>query len=153
MMVLLGADRIEGQQLAKLNFVALASDLADHAIKAGSAAKYDTKALEAIPEPLRRNWCQEAGDQTEVGDVLRKLVRFRQLNLLGEWPMRNLFDVIFCRNVMIYFDQETKDNLVWRFAEQLRPGGYLYIGHSERVAGHAVDLLESVGPTVYRRRA
>lgn len=153
MMVLLGEDRVEGQRITKLDLVALASDLADHAIKAGSTACYDSKALEAIPEPLRRNWCRVAGNQTEIGDNLHKLVRFRQLNLLGDWPMKTLFDVIFCRNVMIYFDQETKDRLVWRFAEQLRPGGYLYIGHSERVAGRAVDLLEPVGPTIYQRRS
>ena len=62
--------------------------------------------------------------------------------------------MIFCRNVMIYFDQPTKERLVARFAEQLRPGGHLYIGHSERVTGPAeAMLLEPVGPTIYRRRA
>jgi chemotaxis protein methyltransferase CheR len=60
--------------------------------------------------------------------------------------------VIFCRNVMIYFDTPTKERLVERFAQHLHPGGYLYIGHSERVSGAATALLEPVGPTIYRRR-
>jgi len=66
--------------------------------------------------------------------------------------MQRAFDVIFCRNVMIYFDQPTKERLVSRFAEYLRPGGFLYIGHSERVSGPGEALLEPVGPTIYRRR-
>jgi chemotaxis protein methyltransferase CheR len=81
------------------------------------------------------------------------MVRTRALNLLGEWPMRRPFDVIFCRNVMIYFDVPTKERLVERFARQLAPGGYLYIGHSERVSGAAMALLEPVGPTIYQRSA
>lgn len=152
MMVLLGPDRAEGQRLTKLDFVALASDLADHAVKAGISASYESKAIAAIPEVLRRHWCREVGNQTEIGEELRALVRFRQLNLLGKWPFRQRFDVIFCRNVMIYFDHDTKERLVLRLAEQLQPGGYLYIGHSERVSGRAVSLLEPVGPTIYRRR-
>jgi chemotaxis protein methyltransferase CheR len=59
--------------------------------------------------------------------------------------------MIFCRNVMIYFDAPTKERLVERFARQLVPGGYLYIGHSERVSGPATALLEPVGPTIYQR--
>lgn len=152
MLVLLGADRNEGRRLAGKDVIALASDLADHAIAAGMRASYETKAMEAVPETLRRNWCRQTGNVTEVGEEARALVRFRQLNLLGDWPMTTLFDVIFCRNVMIYFDHDTKEKLVWRFANQLQPGGHLYIGHSERVSGRAADLLEAVGPTVYRRR-
>ncbi|TIX49069.1 CheR family methyltransferase [Alteraurantiacibacter aquimixticola] len=152
MMVLLGADRAEGRRIAASNIVALASDLADHAIAAGIRGRYESKAMEAVPEALRRNWCRQSGEETEVLEELRALVRFRQLNLLGDWPFRNIFDVIFCRNVMIYFDHETKERLVWRLANQLRPGGHLYIGHSERVSGKASDLLDLVGPTIYRRK-
>ena len=152
MMVLLGADPLEGRRIAKQDVVALASDLASHAINAGLAATYEADALEAVPEPLRRQWTSSDGRQVRIGAEPRSLVRFRQLNLLGPWPFRTSFDVIFCRNVMIYFDGPTKDELVWRFANQLKPGGHLYIGHSERVSGRADDLLELVGPTVYRRR-
>ena len=75
------------------------------------------------------------------------------LNLLKDWPFKGRFDVIFCRNVMIYFDQSTKERLVERFAAQLAPGGHLYIGHSERASGPAAAMLEPVGPTIYRMRA
>lgn len=152
MMVLLGEDLSAGKRLASCDVLALASDLAGHAIAAGIQAQYETKAMEAVPAQLRKNWCRQSGNITEVDEAVRALVRFRQLNLLGDWPMATLFDVIFCRNVMIYFDHETKERLVWRLANQLQPGGHLYIGHSERVSGRAVDLLELVGPTVYRRK-
>jgi chemotaxis protein methyltransferase CheR len=66
--------------------------------------------------------------------------------------MQRPFQVIFCRNVMIYFDQPTKERLVERLARQLVPGGFLYIGHSERVSGAGEALLEPVGPTIYQRR-
>ena len=79
------------------------------------------------------------------------MVRFRSLNLHGPWPMRRKFDVIFCRNVMIYFDSPTKERLLLRFAEALPQGGYLYIGHSERVTGAAARCLHQVGPTIYRK--
>lgn len=149
----LGADKAEGRRIASKDLVVLASDLADHALAAGKAATYASKAIEPMPEELRSNWTREQGDERVIADEMRSLVRFRQLNLLGEWPMRSPFDVIFCRNVMIYFDNPTKERLVARFAQQLHPGGYLYIGHSERVSGPATRLLEPCGPTVYRRVA
>ncbi len=88
-----------------------------------------------------------------IGPEARGLVRFKQLNLLGDWPISRPFDVIFCRNVMIYFDQPTKERLVSRLAAQLRPGGHLYIGHSERATGPAERELVQAGPTIYQRRA
>ena len=78
---------------------------------------------------------------------------FKQLNLLGDWPMRGMFDLIFCRNVMIYFDDPTKARLQERLADQLAPGGFLYIGHSERLLGPAARMLRPVGQTVYRKVA
>ncbi|MEN7538307.1 CheR family methyltransferase [Aurantiacibacter flavus] len=153
MMVLLGTSQQEGKRIAKQDILALASDLASHAVNAGMAATYEADALEAVPEALRKAWTATEGGKVRIGPEPRSLVRFRQLNLLGPWPIKGEFDVIFCRNVMIYFDTPTKEKLVWRFAKQLKPGGYLYIGHSERVSGRAEELLELVGPTVYRRRA
>src|SRR5262249_540905 len=85
-----------------------------------------------------------------IGDELRSLVVFRRLNLMDAWPFRGKFDAIFCRNVMIYFDAPTKSTLIDRFAQQLHPDGWLYIGQSESVSGSdaKVDL---VGRTTYRR--
>ncbi len=153
--VLLGPDRNAGLKIARSKFVALASDISVNALAGARAATYPLGALDALPEALRRTWCTpvtEAGEpRLGIDPAIQAMVRFRVLNLMGEWPMQSLFDVIFCRNVMIYFDGPTKERLVERFARQLVPGGYLYIGHSERVSGPATALLEPVGPTIYRR--
>ena len=158
LMVLLGADRAAGLSLAKSPVLTLASDISTTALAGARAATYPAAALEAVPEPLRRAWCvperSSAGEALlAIDPAVQAMVRFRMLNLMGDWPMTRAFDVIFCRNVMIYFDTPTKERLVERFARQLLPGGYLYIGHSERVSGPASDLLEPVGPTIYRRIA
>lgn len=153
--VLLGPERGAGMKIARSKFVALASDISVNALAGARAATYPLGALDALPEALRRTWCApvtEAGEpRVGIDPAVQAMVRFRVLNLMGEWPMQSPFDVIFCRNVMIYFDGPTKERLVERFARQLVPGGYLYIGHSERVSGPATALLEPVGPTIYRR--
>ena len=151
-MTLLGPDKNEGRTIANGDIRILASDIADHALAKASAAQYDLRDVGALPEALRNNWTTAAGNTVTIAPEVRNLVQFKRLNLQGEWPMRRPFQVIFCRNVMIYFDQPTKERLVTRFADQLVPGGYLYIGHSERVSGKAEASLDSVGPTIYRRR-
>lgn len=157
LMTLLGPDARSGETLAKRDVVALASDLADHAVKAAQAAVYPASDLDAVPASLRSIWCHEPHENgagmLAMREPIRSLARFRQLNLLAPWPFNRPFDVIFCRNVMIYFDQPSKERLVLSLAQQLRQDGHLYIGHSERVAGEAAQLLEPVGPTVYRRCA
>jgi len=157
LMVLLGPERETGMGIARSKLIALASDISINALAGARAATYPANALEALPEPLRRTWCTPSTSDTGeprllIDPVLQSMVRFRELNLMGDWPMQRPFDVIFCRNVMIYFDLPTKERLVERFAHQLVPGGYLYIGHSERVSGPATALLEPVGPTIYRRK-
>ena len=81
---------------------------------------------------------------------MRSLISFRELNLVGSWPMRGKFDVIFCRNVVIYFEEETQARLWSRFVPHLAPGGRLYIGHSERLSGPAATMFESEAITTYR---
>lgn len=150
---LLGEDAPLGRRLATANLRVLASDIAQHALKKAAAATYPTADIEAVPAPLRKAWTKETNGMTTLSDVARGLVRFRTLNLHGAWPMRGRFDIIFCRNVMIYFDNPTKERLISRFAEALVPGGFLYIGHSERVTGPAAAQLLPVGPTIYQRTA
>jgi chemotaxis protein methyltransferase CheR len=152
-MTLLGKDRAAGRALAAKDVLILASDLATHAIEAARAARYPAEALEAVPADLRRLWTAERDGTAEIGSEAKSIVRLRHLNLLGAWPMETVFDAIFCRNVMIYFDLPTKERLIARFAERLAPGGHLYIGHSERVTGAAATVLLPVGPTIYRKVA
>jgi chemotaxis protein methyltransferase CheR len=152
-MTLLGPDRNEGRRLSQSDILVLASDLSTQVLRKAEAAIYPAQDLEPVPAPLRSNWTTASGDNAQIADEARALARFRMLNLQGEWPLSRPFDVIFCRNVMIYFDQPTKERLVARLASQLKPGGHLYIGHSERATGPAEAMLDQVGPTIYRRRA
>jgi len=78
------------------------------------------------------------------------LITFKPLNLLEEWPMKGPFDVIFCRNVVIYFDKPTQRRLFNRYADILKPGGWLIVGHSESLQ-NLTDRFELVGRTIYRR--
>jgi chemotaxis protein methyltransferase CheR len=156
-MTLLGQDQSRGIATARRDIRVLASDLAERVLIQAREAHYTTDSLKTVPEPLRRAWTVTDPAKSTAGatiaEPLRAIVRFRMLNLLGEWPMKGKFDVIFCRNVMIYFDTETKERLVDRFADRIAPGGYLYIGHSERVSGPGARKLRLVGPTIYQRNA
>lgn len=152
-LTLLGEDRITGKHIAARNLRVLASDIAAHALERANAATYPVGDLKDVPAVLRDLWTRSDSETATIEREARAMVRFRTLNLLGDWPMQRRFDTIFCRNVMIYFDQPTKERLLTRFAESLTPGGHLYIGHSERVTGPAAALLSPVGPTIYRRKS
>lgn len=85
-----------------------------------------------------------------VQPKLKALITFKQLNLLHEWPMKGPFDIIFCRNVIIYFDKETQQELFARFYELLAPGGLLILGHSENLGSYQ-QYFSNEGRTMYRK--
>jgi chemotaxis signal transduction protein len=87
----------------------------------------------------------------KLDDAVRGLVNFKRLNLMGAWPMRGPFDAVFCRNVLIYFDEKTQTRLLNRVTSLLRPGGFLYLGHSERLVGPAEAMFKADGTTSYRK--
>ena len=89
-------------------------------------------------------------DSALVASAVHELISFRQLNLLGPWPMAGKFDVIFCRNVMIYFDAKTKATLIDKFHGQLADGGWLYVGHSESLLDHQTRF-KLRGRTIYQK--
>lgn len=91
-------------------------------------------------------------DTIPVKSKVKDLVYFDLVNLNGEWRFREKFDVIFCRNAAIYFDRETQEKLWYRLCDRLVPGGYLFIGHSERIHGRASSQLVNIGITSYQRR-
>jgi chemotaxis protein methyltransferase CheR len=99
---------------------------------------------------FRRGIGANAG-QAMIQPDIAHLISFRTLNLQQHWPMSGPFDVIFCRNVMIYFDQSTRERLVSRFAALLAPGGYLCLGHSESIHPGTAPF-QLVGKTIYRRQ-
>jgi chemotaxis protein methyltransferase CheR len=150
-MTLLGTDPREARMIMDADIAILASDLADHALAKARAAQYDADAVEPLPAELRARWVQTSGGVATIAPEAARMVSFRMLNLHGRWPLKRHFDVIFCRNVMIYFDQPTREKLISRFTEQLEPHGHLFIGHSERVSGPAEQWLQLVNLTTYRK--
>lgn len=117
----------------------LATDLDPNVIRKAETGRYPTASLAPLSPQARQDHFRPAGDGfSEVRDRARRLVTFRVLNLLDDWPFRGDFDVIFCRNVVIYFDDATQRRLWTRFAGvQTRPGARLFIGHSERLSDEA----------------
>ncbi|MFT9178805.1 MAG: protein-glutamate O-methyltransferase CheR [Zymomonas mobilis] len=152
-MALAGTDRNLPRWLLKHDFRILASDLAPHVLATARAGRYPNSIAESIPASLRNLWMTADGDSMVVNPICQQLIAFRELNLLGTWPMRHQFDVIFCRNVMIYFDEPTKSTLFQNFSKKLVTGGYLYIGHSERLVGKASQDFVSKGQTIYQKRS
>ena len=90
------------------------------------------------------------GPQHATREELRRLISFKRLNLMEQWPVKGPFDVIFCRNVVIYFDKSTQRIVFGRFAELQRPGSHLFIGHSESLF-NVCDRYELIGQTIYRK--
>jgi chemotaxis protein methyltransferase CheR len=114
-------------------------------------AQYPAAAVEPVPATYRNTWMRADGANYEMVPEARAMVTARVLNLFEAWPMRQQYDVIFCRNVMIYFDDTAKAELEARFVSLLAPGGYLYIGHSERLIGPAAERMQSCGQTIYTK--
>lgn len=140
-------------EAAELDVRILATDIDPNMIAEGAAGTYTEEALEAAPATLwRRQFDRASGDRARwtAGAQLKRLVAFRELNLIGDWPMKGRFDVIFCRNVVIYFDDATQERVWGRFTPLMAPGATLYVGHSERVTGPAASRLQSCGLTAYR---
>lgn len=141
--------------IARYDFRILASDIDPKMVEKGRAGRYDDHAVETVPEPVRRKWLTEdaggAGPRFGVTPAVKELIAFRELNLLGAWPFKGPFQIIFCRNVVIYFDEATQARVWQAYADVLEDGGHLYIGHSERVSGPAKARFENTGITTYRK--
>lgn len=132
----------------------LATDIDPHMVEEARAGIYRNELLNPVPAQARQQFFQRFDDDhLTARSSLRELIRFNVLNLIGAWPMKHKFDVIFCRNVVIYFDEATQERIWARFAHMLQPGGYLMIGHSERVSGPAERHFDTIGLTTYQRRA
>lgn len=128
----------------------LASDIDPVVVRFGREARYDAATAAAIPAPLAARFTRTAGGDLALGEAPRRLVSFQELNLHGPWPMRGRFDAIFCRNVVIYFTQERQSVLWGRFRASLMPGGWLFVGHSERIPDAAGLGMTTAGITTYR---
>jgi chemotaxis protein methyltransferase CheR len=134
----------------------LATDLDTNMLATGVEGLYPAEKLDGLPPTLRERYVSdlesEAGPMGRMADRLRELIVFKKLNLMESWPMKGQFDAIFCRNVMIYFDHDTRRWLARRFVQQLRNGGWLYTGHAESMVITDHELVTE-GRTIYRKVA
>lgn len=130
----------------------LATDISGDALATGKRGRYNAQRVEPVPMEQRLRYFDRLGDdEYEVKPEVRKEVTFRRLNLNNEtYPFRNKFDIIFCRNVMIYFSRPIRLRLVERLREWLVPGGVLVVGHSESLVGQQYGL-DYLGPALYTR--
>ncbi|NCC23863.1 MAG: chemotaxis protein CheR [Deltaproteobacteria bacterium] len=138
----------------RFRFGILATDISREILEKAMRAVYTEERVEKIPYMLKKKYLLRSKERSRglvrIVPELRKLVHFRQLNFMEDFGFRETMHVIFCRNVMIYFDRPTQERLINRFCEHLDVGGYLFIGHSESLTGLRVPLIQSA-PTVYRR--
>ncbi|MBP0048449.1 methyltransferase domain-containing protein [Marinobacterium sp. AK62] len=145
---------LQGQS-GSLNFDVLATDISETVLQKAAGATYSAESIEPIPLPLRENYLLRSLKQTpplyRVTKELRERVRFGRFNLIsGSYPSKPGFDAIFCRNVMIYFSADDRARVIRQLHAALKPGGLLFIGHSESI-GPVHPGFETVAPTVYRR--
>jgi chemotaxis protein methyltransferase CheR len=142
---------------AGFTWTILGTDISTRVLEKAKEAVFETELAIPIPDPLKRKYLLKSRDRAKglvrIVPELRKMVSFRRLNFMDDdFGLRDKMDVIFCRNVIIYFDRPTQLKLLNKFYNQMVPGGYLFMGHSETLHGIDVPLVQ-VAPTVYRKPA
>ncbi|MFZ7125709.1 MAG: CheR family methyltransferase [Desulfobacterales bacterium] len=141
--------------LHRRDFLILATDISRRMLDVAGRGVYTPDKVKDVPGDLLHKYFERkrgAGGETyRVRRELRGLVRLAYLNLMQKWPMKGPFQAIFCRNVMIYFDRPTQQELVNRFHDLLAPGGYLFVGHSEGLSA-IHHQFRYIKPAVYRKR-
>ncbi|KAB0669399.1 protein-glutamate O-methyltransferase [Oryzomonas sagensis] len=132
----------------------LATDISTAVLEKAKNAIYTEDRVDPIPLQMKKKYLLRSRDKSKglvrVAPHLRSLVQFRRLNFMEDFGMREQMEIIFCRNVIIYFDKPTQERLLNKFCRQLVPGGYLFLGHSETLSGLNVPLTP-VASTVYRK--
>jgi len=133
----------------------MATDISTRVLAQAKRGVYADERVTKVPTPFLKKYFQKGVGNSDgyvkVKDELRRMVHFDRFNLMGDFPWRAAIDVIFCRNVMIYFNRETQQELVSKFHEALTPGGYLFIGHSESISGLKHNFTQ-VDATAYMKR-
>ncbi|SMC19451.1 chemotaxis protein methyltransferase CheR [Desulfacinum hydrothermale DSM 13146] len=137
------------------DFRILATDISTRVLQTAQRGVYDKSKLQNVPTALRQRYFtvrkENSGEKTyEVSPALKRVIAFRRLNLKDPYPFQGPFDVIFCRNVMIYFDKKTQEMLINKMCQYLVPGGYFFVGHSESLTGldHPMRYIQ---PAVYQK--
>ena len=136
-------------------FRILATDISTRVLARAELGIYSTDAMKPVSAPLQRKYVMRSrerdSDRVRIVPELRRLVEFRRLNFMDtDYGLTEKADAIFCRNVIIYFDRATQERILAKLTNNLRPGGYLFVGHSETL--HDMDLpLEALSPALYRK--
>ena len=132
----------------------IATDLDSNVVETGRRGVYKIDRLKGVTDARKKRWFLKGSGSNEgnvrVKSELQEIIEFGQLNLMNDWPIRDSIDIIFCRNVVIYFDKETQARLFDRYAERLPMGGHLFIGHSESLY-KVCDRFNLLGKTIYER--
>jgi len=140
-------------EIASLDFKVLATDIDPEVVRFASKAEYPERLVNGIPKPLLHKYFDKFEEDGErffaAKPSLKSHVVCNELNLLAAWPMKKTMNVIFCRNVVIYFDGQTQKNLWPRFSALLDTNGKLFLGHSERIAEPVLSGFINDGPTSY----
>lgn len=142
-------------QLSGWDCKILATDLDSKVLSKGQQGVYGVERIETLSSAVKKKWFMHDRNHPDIVKVkpeLQELIRFKRLNLLEPWPMKGPFDVIFCRNVVIYFNEETQTVLFNKYADMLKNGGYLVIGHSESL-NRVTTRFKSIGKTIYQKIA
>ncbi len=139
----------------RFDYSIFATDISAEVINKAKAAVYHEKRIENMPFKLKKNYLLRSKDKSKnlvrIIPELRHKVTFRLLNLMDDdFRFDNKMDIIFCRNVIIYFDRRTQKDLIDRVCRHLKLGGYLFMGHSEVLTGLGLPV-EAIAPTVYRK--
>lgn len=128
----------------------LATDISTEVLKIASKGMYPSESIRNLPKPWQQRYFNINDDVAYVKDNIRNQVLFRRFNLMDQFPFKKKLDVVFCRNVLIYFDDNTRKRIVEKIADNLKQGGYLFIGTTESV-NRLSDRLEYVAPSVYKK--
>ncbi len=132
----------------------LATDISTRMLEVAKQGSYELGRIQTVPEILRKKYLirDKSSDEPvyKVSQKLKDTVVFKYLNLMGDWPVKGPLDFIFCRNVMIYFDKPTQQNLINRYTDLLDQGAVLFTGHSESLTG-ITHKLSYVQPTIYKK--
>ena len=136
----------------KWNTQSLATDISSAVLDRAVHGVYNTANIKELPIAWQNNYFNKFDDENSIiVDSLKSKIVFRKLNLMDDkFPFKKKFHIIFCRNVMIYFDEATKNNLIRKLHDCLETGGYLYMGHSETI-GRAGDGFKYESPAIYRK--
>ena len=139
----------------RFDFSILATDISTRVLHHAQQAVYDEARIAPVALPLRKKYLLRSRDPEQsmvrVAPELRQKIKFQPLNFMDDhYPLRDVFEVIFFRNVMIYFSKETQEAVIGKMCRNLAPGGYLFVGHSESLTGLKIPV-EPVGPAVYRK--